>query len=162
MPNRHSPKLQHAYRRGRLLMFLRMTSALLLATICMTGTTALADEVPGWAQNMIDEWYEAYNARDSKRLADLHSVDARVGQAVGPDQIAARFETGWAENDNTCTGTFTGFRVVGEIASGWGEDVCQLRDGSGETSKVEWIVVYERQPGGRWLTIRDFGQPMME
>ena len=155
-----SHTLYHASEKGRLQMFLRKSTAMLVVALCMTSTQVVADEVPGWAQRMLDEWYDAYNDRDSKRLADLHSADARVGPAVGPDEIAARFEEGWADEDDTCTGMFTGFRVVGGIASGWGEDSCTLRDGSGKTSKVEWIVVYERGPGGRWLTIRDFGQPV--
>ena len=143
-------------------MILPRATALLVLTTCTMTSTVLADEVPAWAQGMLDEWYDAYNERDSERLGAMHSDDARVGDAVGPDQIAARFEAGWAEDNDTCTGSFTGFRVVGGIAAGWGEDTCTSRDEPGEVSRVEWISVYERYPGGRWLTIRDYGQPAMQ
>ncbi len=131
----------------------------LLAAIASTPTAA--QDVPAWAQEELDEWYAAYNAQDAERLADLYSADARVGDAQGRSAIISRFESGWADQNRSCSGGFEGFQVVVDLATGWGRDTCtETPKAGGPTSTVRsrWLAVYERQANGRWLCIRDVGE----
>lgn len=119
---------------------------------------------PSWAAELLSEWYDAFNARDAGRLADIYTADARIREAQGRDAIMARFEASWAETDEVCSGSFDGFEVVGSIGVGWGRDTCTTTSSGGDTStsRSNWIAVYEQQDDGNWLCIRDIGEPVGE
>lgn len=118
---------------------------------------------PDWAQEMLERWYEAYNGRNAQGLADLYTADAKVGGVQGRAAIIRRYVEGWAENDESCSGAYDGWMMVGEVATGWGRDTCVTTSEDGvETvsARSNWIVVMEAQPDGTWLMIRDFGEEM--
>jgi uncharacterized protein (TIGR02246 family) len=133
--------------------------AALAAVSIMLSTIARADEVPAWASELLQQWYEANQAQDGERMANLYTADAWWGDARGRAAIRAGFEAEWATRAEVCVNDgFEGFRVVGNVAVGWGRDTCEVRpaDGSpGFQRTTRWLAVYERQPDGRWLTSRD-------
>lgn len=112
---------------------------------------------PDWAAQMLAQWYEQYNARNAQGLANLYSANAVVGDARGRAAIIARFRAGWAEADQQCAGAYDDFVLVGTIAAGWGRDVCTTP--SGDVERSQWLAVFEQQPNGTWLMIRDRGEP---
>ena len=116
-----------------------------------------AQDIPEWAQDQLDAWYEAHVSRDAEAIADLYSPDARVGDAVGRAAIIERFQNNWATDDLTCTGGFEDFVVVNDLAMGWGLDTCTAKSG-GEAVRSKWLAVYERQADGQWLCIRDVSE----
>lgn len=117
---------------------------------------------PEWAQSLLAGWYEDFNARDAASLVRrYYTADARVGEARGRAAIIARFEAGWRESNPVCSGSFSGFQVVGTVATGWGVDTCIETPADGGESRTvysRWIGVYEQQPDGSWLTTRDIGE----
>jgi ketosteroid isomerase-like protein len=118
---------------------------------------------PGWAQALLSGWYDAFNARDAAGLADrYYTPDASVGTARGREAIIASFEEDWDGSDESCSGSFSDFQVVGTVAVGWGVDRCVTtsEDGTETTEFSRWIGVYERQQDGSWLSTRDIGEPI--
>jgi uncharacterized protein (TIGR02246 family) len=118
---------------------------------------------PTWARESLARWYETFNARDVEAIADLYAVDARVGDARGRAAIIQRFRAGWAEQDESCSGAFDDFVVVGSVATGLGRDMCVVTptDGGPPTTRyAQFLAVYERQEDGSWLCIRDQGEPL--
>lgn len=117
---------------------------------------------PEWAQTLLAGWYEDFNARDAAALASrYYTPDAKVGDARGRDAIIARFEAGWEDTNSVCSGSFSDFRVVGTVATGWGVDTCIETPADGGESRTvysRWIGVYEQQPDGSWLATRDIGE----
>ena len=127
----------------------------------MSLNTSPHGGAPAWAQESLARWYESFNARDAEALADLYTTDARVGEAQGRSAIIQSFQDDWAESDATCSGGYDDFFVVGTIAAGRGRDVCEVNasDGSGSTTvHSRWLALYEQQPDGTWLCIRDRGE----
>ena len=129
----------------------------------MSVSTSPDGGAPAWARESLARWYETFNARDVQGLADLYTADARVGDAQGRAAIIQRFQAGWAESDESCSGGYDDFVVRGPIAAGWGRDVCVVTPADGEsptTTYSNWLAVYERQADGSWLCIRDHGEAM--
>jgi ketosteroid isomerase-like protein len=129
----------------------------------MSLSTSPDGGAPAWARESLARWYETFNARDVQGLADLYTADARVGDARGRAALIQRFRAGWAESDDSCSGGYDDFVVVGSIAAGWGRDVCMVTPadgGSPTTVYSNWLAVYERQADGSWLCIRDYGEPL--
>jgi ketosteroid isomerase-like protein len=129
----------------------------------MSLSTSSDGGAPAWARESLVDWYERFNARDAQGLADLYTADARVGDARGRAAIIKRFHAGWAENDESCSGGYDDFVVVGSIAAGRGRDMCIVKPadgGSPTTAYYNWLAVYERQADGSWLCIRDYGEPV--
>lgn len=127
----------------------------------MSLSTSPHGGAPEWAQRALAGWYEAFNARDAEGLADQYAADARVGDARGRAAIIQRFRSEFAESNASCGGDFDDFVVVGPIATGHGRDVCTLTPADGgpaTTVYSRWVAVYERQPDGSWLCIRDYGE----
>ncbi len=142
----------------RLLPVTLITWVLLAAT---ASTPTVAQEVPAWAQERLDEWYAALNAQDAERFADLYSPDARFGWARGRAAIISKLESDWADMSMTCSGAFDGFQVVGDLATGWGRATCTetpKAGGPSSTFRTRWLGVYERQANGRWLILRGGGE----
>ena len=131
----------------------------------MSMSTRPNGGAPQWAADLLSEWYEAFNARDAQRLANTYSPDARIRDAQGRQAIIARFESDWAEKSEECSGGFDGFQTVGSIGVGWGRDTCTVTtsdNGPKTTSRGTWVAVYEQQPNGSWLCIRDMGEAVEE
>lgn len=129
----------------------------------MSVSAAPHGGAPDWAQQSLARWYDAFNARDAQALADLYAPDARVGEARGRAAIIRRFQSEWAESNASCSGDYDDFAVVGSIAAGHGRDICTVTPADGgpaTTVHSRWLAMYERQADGRWLCIRDFGEPM--
>jgi len=120
------------------------------------------EDIPAWAhEQLLAPWYAAYNEEDAEGIADLYTADANVGSAIGRSAIIASFEAEWADANRSCSGGFDGFRLVGDLATGWGHDVCIVTPKAGGESKTvnsRWLAVYEHQADGSWLTSRDIGQ----
>jgi uncharacterized protein (TIGR02246 family) len=117
---------------------------------------------PDWAQESLARWYETFNARNAEGLADLYTADARVGDARGRAAIVRQFRSEWAESSASCSGDYDDFVVVGSIAAGRGRDICTVTPADGgpaTTVHSRWLATYERQTDGRWLCIRDYGEP---
>lgn len=117
---------------------------------------------PDWARESLARWYATFNARDAQGVADLYTADARVGDARGRAAIIRRFQSEWAETRASCSGDYDEFVVVGSIAAGRGRDLCTVTPAEGgAATKVHsrWLAMYERQPDGSWLCIRDYGEP---
>ncbi len=129
----------------------------------MSLSTGPNGGAPDWAQESLASWYEAFNARDAHGLADLYTADARVGPAQGRAAIIALFENDWEESDESCSGGYDDFVVVGSIAAGWGRDTCIVTPTDGgptTTVRSNWLAMYERQADESWLCIRDYGEPV--
>ncbi len=135
-------------------------------TVCLVlfgvSATASAGDVPAWAsEQLLAPWYDAFNAQDAERLADLYTPDAQVGTGNGRSEIIAGFESQWADTKISCSGAYDGFQIVGNLATGWGRDTCTQAPKSGGESKTvhsRWLAVYERQPDGSWLCSRDLSE----
>jgi uncharacterized protein (TIGR02246 family) len=117
---------------------------------------------PDWAVEQLTQWYDAFNARDARRLSRLYSTNAKVTDAQGRAALMARWEAEWAESESqSCSGGYDGFQMVGSIAAGWGRDTCEITPLGGGAVTVErsrWLAVLEPQADGSWLLIRDFGE----
>lgn len=112
---------------------------------------------PEWAVDWLEGWYVAFNGRDAQGLAAMYAPDAMVGDARGRRAIAASFQADWAEANLQCSGAYDGFRVSGDFATGWGRDVCRAESGE-VVQRSTWLAVYDRQPDGSWICIRDNGE----
>lgn len=146
---------------GRYMTVYRKTGGEWKVAADMSMSTTPNGGAPAWAAALLTEWYDAFNARDAERLADIYTADARIRDAEGRQAIIARFQASWAELEETCTGSFDGFETVGPIGVGWGRDTCTVTDPGGgppTTSRSTWLAVYEQQADGSWLCIRDFGE----
>jgi uncharacterized protein (TIGR02246 family) len=133
---------------------------LLAAPAALESQTA-----PPWAQDLLKAWYAAYNAGDVQGVARLYTEDAVVGNNRGRAAYAADLTARFAKVKSTCSGAFDGFQVAGASAVGWGRDECteSPKAGGPETkTRTKWIAAYARQPDGRWLTVRDEGEPMSD
>jgi len=116
---------------------------------------------PAWANEFLAKWYDAFNARDAKRLADIYSPDARIQDAHGRKAIIASYQANWAESNAVCAGDFDSFQVMGPLAVGWGRDTCTVTPADGgpaTTERSTWLGVYEQQKDGSWLCTREFGE----
>ena len=140
-----------------------LTLTLSLLAVCAgalaTPIAAQAQEAPKWADDLLDQWYVSFNAGDVEAVARLYSTDAVVGQDVkGRDAIKESLAASFAKEDYDCSGGFDGFQEVAGVAVGWGHDACTVTPKSGgpsESRKSRWLAVYEQQPDGSWLTVRD-------
>jgi uncharacterized protein (TIGR02246 family) len=139
-----------------------------LAVLCgvLAGSRpAVAQGPPAWAQERTRQWYAAFNAGDAVAIGRLYAPDAVLlieGMThAGHDAVqafhAANFET--ARFD--CTWTIVGLTTVDKLAAVWGEDACvdsPKTAGPAQSWKGHWLMVYQRQPDGSWLIVRDSGE----
>jgi ketosteroid isomerase-like protein len=152
---------QNGDNHGRYLTVHRKVDGVWKVSADMSLSTSSDGGAPEWARTWSRRWYDAYNARDAQALADLYTNDAHVGEAAhGRAAIMALFESGWAEDNDTCMGQYDGFEIVGPVATAWGRDTCATAaaEGSSGTVRFRWIAHFEQQADGNWLATRDFGQ----
>jgi len=125
----------------------------------MSVNTSPNGGAPAWATDLLEGWYEAFNARDAEQLANsYYAPDARSRNVQGRKAIIAEFRTDWEEADETCSGSFDRFQVVEKVGVGWGRDTCTKAPADGGptiTTRSNWIGVYEQQPNGSWLCTRE-------
>jgi uncharacterized protein (TIGR02246 family) len=140
-----------------------ITVAALVAAI---AAPAASQSVPTWAREQLAGWYKAFNAGDAKGIAALYTVDAVLlveGQSAlrGRGAIEAFHVTMATQKKFACLGVFDGFQVVGSDAAGWGHDECTetpRAGGAAKKTKSRWLSIYEKQPDGKWLIVRDGGE----
>jgi len=139
-------------------------SALVIVALWVTAPFALhAQTAPKWAEESLKAWYAAFNAADAQGVARLYTEDAVVGKARGRAAQIAQLQAGFAATKSTCTGSFDGFQMAGATAIAWGHDTCTetpKAGGATKTVRSKWVSVYGRQPDGRWLMVRDEGEPL--
>jgi uncharacterized protein (TIGR02246 family) len=135
----------------------------LLAFALLTPSAARAQGAPKWAEDLLKTWYERHNAADAAGVAALYTQDAVFtklkGRAALEKDLAAQF----AKDKVTCSGGFDAFQEIAGSAVGWGRDTCTLTPRAGGTSRTlrsRWLLVYERQADGSWLTVRDVSEEM--
>jgi ketosteroid isomerase-like protein len=148
----------------------RVSSKVLVVVMALGSAIAVAGEpttvsepVPQWAQEGLAKWYAAYNARDAKALVAFYAKDVVLRPAGQPpirgrDAIESHYAQGFKAAAYSCTGGFDGFKIVAGTAVGWGHDACTeipRAGGAGQTYESRWIMLYERQPDGAWLVVRD-------
>lgn len=128
--------------------------------------SAFAHEVgviPKWAEEFLRSWYAAYNRGDATAVANLFTDSAKLGPDQGRGAIQANLKQAFARTNYNCTGRFEAIREIGELAVGWGVDTCietPKPSGTPMTTKERWLVVFERQPDGRWLISRETWQDL--
>jgi ketosteroid isomerase-like protein len=121
-----------------------------------------APNVPAWATSQLNDWFAAYNSRDANALARFYA-DAAVlrpfGKAPIRGQAAIRehFKQGLASDSSTCTGGFSGFKAAGDVAVGWGYDVCTTQC-TGARYDARWMLIWERNAMGRWTIAQDIDE----
>jgi uncharacterized protein (TIGR02246 family) len=136
-----------------------------LLGLVLLSTSLWAQPVPQWAQDNLAEWYAAFNDKDFARLAQLYSKDAVVKTSRGStlrgrDAIESSFREDFEEADIEVNGLIEGAHMLRDLAVTWGHDISTTTPkGGGEavTTKTNWLTVYEKQPDGSWLTIRETG-----
>ena len=138
--------------------------AVSLLLMTAAPVAAGAQVAPTWAEDLLEAWYAAYNAGDVDGVARLYSDDAVWSAGVrGRAAIKADLTARFAKTRFECSGDFDGFQEIAGSAVAWGHDTCTETPKSGGPSKTtesRWLAVYERQPDGKWLTVRDIAESL--
>lgn len=117
-----------------------------------------ADDTPAWAQDYLRAWYAAFNAGDAVAVSNLYSEDATFGTERGRIAIVSSLKRDLATTSYNCVGGFQAIKEVAGTAVGWGIDTCTAKPtagGASQQTRELWLMVFERQPDGRWLGIRE-------
>jgi uncharacterized protein (TIGR02246 family) len=126
-------------------------------------TPGFAQEViPRWAREVNAKWFAALQAADAAALARLYTEDA---VSVTPSRvlrgraaIEAFHRSNFEKSRPKCTWSITGAQALDKLAAVWGKDTCTETPTSGAkpwTSQTRWLTVYELQPDGQWLVVRE-------
>jgi uncharacterized protein (TIGR02246 family) len=143
-------------------------SACLALALWVVVPCALAQEaaaVPKWADEFLHSWYAAYNRGDATAVASLFTDSAKLGPDRGRGAIQANLKRAFAKTNYNGTGRLETIREIGELAVGWGVDTCietPKPNGTPVTTIERWLVVFERQPDGRWLISRETWQDLVK
>jgi ketosteroid isomerase-like protein len=127
-----------------------------MISVATPAQEALA--IPQWAQTFLQNWYVAYNGSDVAGVSRLFTADASLGPHKGRAAITGDLKKTFAAASYRCTGHFEALRELGELAVAWGVETCvETPKGSvsSNTTKERWLIVFERQPDGRWLISRE-------
>jgi ketosteroid isomerase-like protein len=147
---------------------LRWIVTLLLATVLGSSLAsasparALAPRVPEWATKFLSAWYYSYNRGDATGVAALFSENARLaateGRAAIQKTLAAEFE----KTPRRCEGDFDGFKILRDLAVGWGHETCVTTRNAGKAdrTKEQWLLVFEMTAPGQWLLTRETYEAM--
>jgi uncharacterized protein (TIGR02246 family) len=130
----------------------------------------LAQEKPSpepialWAQQHTERWYAAFNAGDAGALVRMYAPDAVLllqgQQFQGRTGIEATHRAIFEKADFTCTWMIERFSTVGALAVVAGSDSCAETSKSGgqvRSWKGRFLTVYQQQPDGSWMIVRDSG-----
>jgi ketosteroid isomerase-like protein len=139
--------------------------AVSVSTIFLLGATALlAQVVPQWLQEQERKWLEAFNAGNAAALTALYASDAVIllDQTVRGRAAIKEFEDGYfGATRFTCVFPIDGVQTLDKLTAVWGTSTCARTPKSGgasQTTKGRWLRVYEQQPDGSWIIVRDTGQ----
>jgi ketosteroid isomerase-like protein len=130
----------------------------LLGCGLLVCSSVQANDTPAWAKDYLRAWYAAFNAGDAAAVGNLYSEDATFGAERGRAAIMSSLKRDLAITSYDCVGGFEAIKEVSGTAVGWGIDTCTAKPKAGGPSQKTrelWLMVFERQPDGRWLGIRE-------
>ena len=126
---------------------------------------ASAQAILEWAKDHTAKWYAAFNAGDVAAIVQLYASDAVLllqGETFSGRGAIEAFHTGnFAKVRYSCTWTIDSVSMVDNLAAIWGDDACVETPKSGAPSQAwqgRWLTVYQLQPDGSWLIVRDSGE----
>ena len=126
---------------------------------------ASAQAILEWAKDHTAKWYAAFNAGDVPAIVQLYASDAVLllqGETFNGRGAIEAFHTGnFAKVRYNCTYTIESVSMVDHIAAVWGDDACVETPKSGALPQAwqgRWLTVYQLQPDGSWLIVRDSGE----
>jgi uncharacterized protein (TIGR02246 family) len=118
-----------------------------------------------WAKDRTAKWYAAFNAGDASAMIQLYASDAVLllqGETFNGRGAIEAFHTGnFAKVRYSCTYTIESVSMVDNLAAIWGDDACVETPKSGappQSWQGRWLTVYQLQPDGSWLIVRDSGE----
>jgi ketosteroid isomerase-like protein len=126
--------------------------------IPVSAGPSLAPRVPEWAVEFLSAWYYSFNRGDASGVAALFSQNARLEETEGRAEIQKRLAAEFEKTQRQCQGDFDGFKVLGDLAVGWGHETCveETRNaGKTDRTKERWLLVFERAAPGQWLLTRE-------
>jgi ketosteroid isomerase-like protein len=138
---------------------LRWVAIILLGTVLgsslipVSAAPPLASPVPEWATKFLGAWYCSFNRGDASGVAALFSENARLGETVGRAEIQKTLAAEFEKTQRRCEGDFDGFKVLGDLAVGWGHESCVA--GKAARTKEHWLLVFEMVAPGQWLLTRE-------
>jgi len=137
----------------------------LLAGMVGHSRPASAQAILDWAKDHTTKWYTAFNAGDASAIIQLYASDAVLllqGETFnGRGAIEAFHKGNFAKARYSCTWTIDSVSMVDNLAAVWGDDACVETPTSGAPSQSwqgRWLTVYQLQPDGSWLIVRDSGE----
>jgi uncharacterized protein (TIGR02246 family) len=137
----------------------------LLAAIVGNPRPVSAQAILEWAKDHTAKWYAAFNAGDASAIIELYASDAVLllqGESFnGRGAIEAFHKGNFAKVRYSCTYTIDSVSMVDNLAAVWGDDACVETPTSGAPSQSwqgRWLTVYQLQPDGSWLIVRDSGE----
>lgn len=146
----------------------RLCGALAVALALLGGPATLRAQAPGppeWVRQHTEQWYAAFGAGDAVAMGKLYASDAVLvlqGETFqGRTEIEAFHRGNFEKAKFTCTFTIIGMAAVDKLAAVWGDDSCADAPKSGGPPadwKGRWLMVYQRQPDGSWIIVRDAGE----
>ena len=126
---------------------------------------ASAQAILEWAKDHTAKWYAAFNAGDVPAIVRLYASDAVLllqGETFNGRGAIEAFHAGnFAKVRYNCTYTIESVSMVDHIAAVWGDDACVETPKSGAPPQAwqgRWLTVYQLQPDGSWLIVRDSGE----
>jgi len=142
----------------------RSIAILLLGTVIGASSTpvsaalAPASGVPEWATTFLSAGYYSFNRGDASGVAALFSENARLGKTKGRAEIQKTLASEFEKSPRRCQGDFDGFKVLGDLAVGWGHETCvetTRNAGKAARTKERWLLVFEMDASGQWLLTRE-------
>jgi uncharacterized protein (TIGR02246 family) len=137
----------------------------LLAGMAGHSRPVSAQAILDWAKDHTSKWYAAFNAGDSSAIIQLYASDAVLllqGETFnGRGAIEAFHKGNFAKVRYSCTWTIESVSMVDNLAAVWGDDACVETPVSGAPAQSwqgRWLTVYQLQPDGSWLIVRDSGE----
>jgi uncharacterized protein (TIGR02246 family) len=126
---------------------------------------ASAQAILEWAKDHTAKWYTAFNAGDVPAIVQLYASDAVLllqGETFNGRGAIEAFHRGNFEKVRySCTFTIESVSRVDNLAAIWGDDACTETPKSGAPAQSwqgRWLTVYQLQPDGSWLIVRDSGE----
>jgi uncharacterized protein (TIGR02246 family) len=126
---------------------------------------ASAQAILEWAKDHTAKWYAAFNAGDVPAIVQLYASDAVLllqGETFNGRGAIEAFHRGNFEKVRySCTFTIESVSRVDNLAAIWGDDACVETPKSGAPVQAwqgRWLTVYQLQPDGSWLIVRDSGE----
>ncbi len=143
---------------------LRWITILLLGTQLSSFSTPVSAasreplRVPDWATTFLSAWYHYFNGQDASGVAALFSENGRLAETTGRAGIQKRLAAEFEKTQRRCQGDFDGFKVLGDLAVGWGHETCvetTRNVGKVAPTKERWLLVFEMTAPGKWLLTRE-------